>query len=242
VIPAIDLRDGRVVRLRQGDFDREQVFDDDPARIAQGFVDGGAAWIHVVDLDGARDGARPQAAVIAAIAGRVGDRVNLQVAGGLRTEEAVADALGSGAARVVIGTAALEQPELPGRLIDRHGADRIAVALDVRDGLAVGRGWVPGAPGVPWLDAVRRLDDEGIQTVVVTAIDRDGLLGGPDLDLLGAVIAEMSGLGFASGGVSSIDDLLACRDRGAAGAIVGQAIYTGAIDLPAAIGALSLEP
>ena len=180
--------------------------------------------------------------MIAAITVRVSGRAKLQVAGGLRNDEAVADALSSGAARVVVGTAALEQPEFAGRLVERHGADRIAVALDIRDGLAIGRGWVPGTPGTPVLDALDRLDRAGVRTFVVTAIARDGLLDGPDLELLGRAIAATSGQVIASGGVSSIADLEACRDHGAIGAIVGRAIYTGAIDLPAAIERLSQEP
>jgi phosphoribosylformimino-5-aminoimidazole carboxamide ribotide isomerase len=238
VIPAIDLRGGRVVRLRQGDFAQQEVFSDDPASVADTFVTAGARWIHVVDLDGAREGARLQAGSIAEIVDRVADRARIEVAGGLRDEASVGVVVSRGAARVVIGTAALEDATFVARLIEAHGPDRVAVALDIRDGVAVGHGWVPGAPGVLWQDAAVRLAGAGVRTFIVTAIERDGLLGGPDLELVGQVIAATEADVIASGGIGSIGDLEACRDRGAAGAIVGRAIYTGALDLGEAIRVL----
>ena len=160
ILPAIDLRGGRVVRLRQGDFSREQVYDDDPGAVAARFATAGAAWLHVVDLDGARVGEQRQADVIAVVADSVrATPVRIQVAGGLRTAAAVDAAIAAGADRVVIGTAALAADRLVGGVIERHGPDRIAVALDVRDGIAVGDGWVPGAAGEPVDEAVERLSD-----------------------------------------------------------------------------------
>jgi phosphoribosylformimino-5-aminoimidazole carboxamide ribotide isomerase len=241
IYPAIDLRAGRVVRLRQGDFAREQVYDDDPAAVARRFDEAGAAWIHIVDLDGARDGERRQVAAVDAIVraidhvGITGRGPRLQVAGGLRTADAVAAVLAAGVDRVVIGTAALRDPGFVAAAIVRHGADRIAVALDVRGGLAVGDGWVPGSQGLAVEDAIAALSDAGVRTFAVTAIDRDGLLEGPDLDLLGRV-RDASGADIvASGGVASIDDLLEIRRIGCRGAIVGRAIYDGRIDLAEAI-------
>ncbi len=238
LFPAIDLRGGRVVRLRQGDFDRETTYGHDPVATALGFAEAGATWLHVVDLDGARSGVPAQTGVIAALAHVLGGRIRLQVGGGLRDAASVASVLEAGAARAVVGTAALDDPGSAGRLIRRHGAERIAVALDVRDGLAVGQGWQAGARGRPVAEAAIRMTDEGAQTLIVTAIARDGLLGGPDLDLLGSLVALTSASVVASGGIGSVADLLATRAAGCRGAIVGRAVYEGRLDLAAALDAL----
>ena len=235
LLPAIDLRGGHVVRLAEGDFGRETVYGDDPAEFARSFAAAGARWIHVVDLDGARDGARLQTAVVARIVAAAGDGVSCEVAGGLRDENAVAAVLDAGAARAVLGTAALRDPDFAGRLVARFGERRIGIALDVREGLAVGQGWVPGAAGVPVVDALAALADRGVRTFIVTAIDRDGLLGGPDLELLGRVVDLGRGEIIASAGVSSLDDIAAVRSIGCVGAIVGRALYEGRLDLAAAL-------
>ena len=227
ILPAIDLRSGRVVRLRQGDFERETTYDADPAVVAVTFAGSGARWLHVVDLDGARSGARAHASVIAAIVGAVGDRVRVEVAGGLRDEEAVAEALAAGATRAVVGTRAIEEPAFAGRLIAAHGADRIAVAVDIRDGRAVGRGWTASDPGVDAEDAIRRSADQGVTTFEVTAIDRDGLLDGPDLVLYENLIRLDRGSIIASGGIATVADVRAARGIGCAGAIIGRALYEG---------------
>jgi len=237
LLPAIDLRGGRVVRLLRGDFARETVYADDPVAVAERFVDGGARWLHVVDLDGARDPAKRQLGLVAAIVAGVGDRARVEVAGGLRDERAVSSALAVGAARAVVGTAALADPTLAACLVKTHGTGRIAVALDVRDGMAVGHGWRTGAPGQPAADAMARLADVGVATFEVTAIDRDGTLAGPDLALLGALVGAGRGSVIASGGVSSTDDLRAVRALGCRGAIVGVALYEGRLTLEAAIAA-----
>lgn len=235
LLPAIDLRGGRVVRLREGDFARETVYGDDPVSVARSFADAGARWLHVVDLDGAREGRPVQAAIVARIVAAVGDRLACEVAGGLRDEEAVASALASGAARAVVGTAALREPLFAARIVGRHGPGRIVVALDVRDGLALGEGWRAGAPGVEAADALVALADAGVELFAATAIERDGLLGGPDLDLLGRLVAAGRGRIIASGGVATLADLRAVRDLGCVGAIVGRAIYEGELDLTEAI-------
>lgn len=235
ILPAIDLRGGRVVRLQQGDFERETAFSDDPVAVARGFVEAGARWLHVVDLDGARSGVPAHAAMIRDLLVAVGDRVAIEAAGGLRTEESVAAALAFGAARAVVGTAALRDPAFAGRLVAIHGPDRIAVALDIRDELALGDGWREGAAGIRAEDAIRTLADEGVTTFEATAIDRDGLLAGPDLELLGRLIGLGRGQVIASGGVSSVEDVRAVRRIGCAGAIVGRALYEGRLDLAEAI-------
>lgn len=237
ILPAIDLRGGRVVRLQQGDFARETAFSDDPVAVARDFAAAGARWLHVVDLDGARSGTPAHAQVIRSIVDAVGHRVAVEVAGGLRTSTAVAEAIAAGAARAVVGTAALRDPDFAGDLVRRHGADRIAVAIDVRDGLAVGEGWRSDAPGPAVASIVAALADVGITTFEVTAIERDGLLGGPDLGLLSGLIASSRGGVIASGGVASLDDIRAVAALGCAGAIVGRALYEGQLDLGAAIEA-----
>jgi phosphoribosylformimino-5-aminoimidazole carboxamide ribotide isomerase len=237
VIPAIDLRGGRVVRLERGDFDRETTFGDDPAEQARAFAGAGVRWIHVVDLDGARDGRPRQTAAVAAIVAAAGG-VAIEVAGGLRTAESVAAALDAGAARIVLGTVAITDPELVAQVVARHGPEAIAVALDVRDGQAVGGGWLEGSPARDVSTVIEGLAGVGVRTWIVTAIDRDGLLGGPDLELLAQVVAAGSATVIASGGVTTLDDLHAVRRIGCGGAIVGRAIYDGRLDLAGAIRAL----
>jgi phosphoribosylformimino-5-aminoimidazole carboxamide ribotide isomerase len=243
ILPAIDLRGGRVVRLRQGDFDRETAYPESPAETAGRFADAGARWLHVVDLDAARTGSPTNRIAIESIVAAVGDRVGVELAGGLRGADDVQAALESGATRAVIGTAALRDPAFAGRLVGSHGPDRIVVAIDVRDGRAVGHGWAPGAEGIDAAEAVMRLADLGVTTFEVTAIERDGLLGGPDLDLYEYLVAMGRGSIVASGGIASIADLGAVRDRGCSGAIVGRAIYEGRIELAEALTLIrSLEP
>ncbi|HEY8989355.1 MAG TPA: 1-(5-phosphoribosyl)-5-[(5-phosphoribosylamino)methylideneamino] imidazole-4-carboxamide isomerase [Candidatus Limnocylindrales bacterium] len=250
IFPAIDLRGGRVVRLREGDFGREDVYGDDPAETASAFAAAGARWIHVVDLEGAVAGESRQGTSVAAIlervrgvqpggAGRLEPPICVQVAGGIRTTEAVASALATGASRVVVGTAALRDPRWVATLVDAHGPERIAVALDIRNGEAVGDGWVAGAVGVPVGHAVMQLEAAGVRTFIATAIDRDGLLGGPDLALLEDLAGRTSAALIASGGIAHLDDLRAVRAIGCAGAIVGRALYEGAIDLAEALAAVS---
>jgi phosphoribosylformimino-5-aminoimidazole carboxamide ribotide isomerase len=235
LLPAIDLRAGKVVRLAQGDFGRETVHGDDPAAVARRFAEAGARWIHVVDLDGAREGARRQTDAVARIVEEAGSGVACEVAGGLRDEEAVAAAFDAGAARAVVGTAAVRDPDFVGRLVARWGGDRVAVALDVREGLAVGHGWAPGAGGLPVEKALERLAVVGARTFEVTSIERDGLLAGPDLELLDRLVGLGRGEIVASAGVASLQDIAAVRALGCSGAIVGRAIYEGRIDLTEAV-------
>lgn len=239
LLPAIDLRAGRVVRLRGGDFGAETVFSDDPAEVARGFAAAGADWLHIVDLDGARSGGPRQADSIGRIVAAVGEGVGCEVAGGLRDAEAIAAALGAGARRVVIGTATLLRPAFSAELVAAHGGDRIVVALDVRDGMAVGDAWQAGATGLPVEEALARLADEGVATFEVTAIARDGSMAGPDLELLERLVRLGRGRIIASGGIRSIDDLHAVRAIGCIGAIVGRALYDGSLDLRAAVIGLS---
>lgn len=235
ILPAIDLRGGRVVRLREGDFDRETSYSHDPAGVATAFADAGARWLHVVDLDAARTGRSVNGEAVAAIIAAVGKRVQLEVAGGLRDRTAVDAAISSGAARTVVGTAAIADPTFAAELIAVHGPDRIAVAIDVRDGQAIGHGWADRTIGVEARTAMDSLTAAGVTTFEVTAIDRDGLLGGPDVALYRRLVSATDAAVIASGGIATLDHLRELREIGCAGAIVGRAIYEGRIGIAEAL-------
>jgi phosphoribosylformimino-5-aminoimidazole carboxamide ribotide isomerase len=239
LLPAIDLIGGRIVRLEQGDFERETAFSTDPLAVATRFASGGVTWLHIVDLDGARSGLPAHREIVQTIVGTLGAVVRIDLAGGLRTLDAINEALADGVFRVVIGTAALRDPRIPAAAVAAHGSDRIAIALDVRGGLAIGEGWRHGAPGVHPDEAIRHLGDLGVTTFEVTSIARDGLLGGPDLALLGELVEVDRGRVIASGGVARIEDIEAVRRLGCAGAIVGRALYDGSLDLADAMVAAS---
>ena len=238
--PAIDLRGGRFVRLHQGDYGAETVYGDDPVSVARRFADAGAPWIHMVDLDAALTGSPRNRALVTAVASAVGVRV--QAGGGVRDDGAVEGLLAAGVARVVLGTAAMEDPALVSRVASRHPGC-IAVSLDARDGELAVRGWTRGA-GETVLEAVRRFDEVGVAALVVTDIGRDGTLGGPDLGGLARVLAATSVDVVASGGVGTLEDLRALgeldvRGRRLAGAIVGKALYEGRFTVEEALGVLT---
>jgi phosphoribosylformimino-5-aminoimidazole carboxamide ribotide isomerase len=229
--PAIDLRGGRCVRLAQGDYDAETVYGDDPVAVALQFADAGARWIHVVDLDAARTAVPVNRNVIGAIADAVAGRnVRVQSGGGVRSVEGAAALWAAGVARVVVGTAAVEDPDLVAALADRQPGG-VAVGLDTRDGEVAVRGWRAGS-GLGIDDVLGRLGHAGVAAVIVTDIGRDGMLAGPDVDGLAGVLAATDLDVIASGGVRSAADLaglagLRVGDRRLAGAIVGKAIYEG---------------
>jgi phosphoribosylformimino-5-aminoimidazole carboxamide ribotide isomerase len=239
--PAIDLRAGRAVRLEQGDFDRETVYDDDPASVARAFAAAGAEWIHVVDLDAARTGEPANLAVIETIAAAVPCRV--QVGGGVRSVEAAGALLLAGASRVVVGTAAVEHPELVEELCTLHPG-QIAVGLDARGQDVAVRGWVSGT-GVDLLALVERFSGVGLAALVVTEIGRDGMLVGPDVAQLAGVLAATTVPVIASGGVGSLGDLqaldgLRAGERRLGGVIVGKAIYEGRFSVAEALETLAV--
>lgn len=235
ILPAIDLRAGRVVRLRQGDFAQETAYSDDPAGVAGAFAEAGARWLHVVDLDAARTGQSVNGAAVAAIVSAVGARVRVELGGGLRDQAAVTAAFSAGAARAVIGTAVLHDPGFAREVVTAHGTDRVAAAIDVHDGRAVGHGWVASEAGVDAGIAIEQLVATGVTTFEVTAIDRDGLLDGPDLELYRRLVASTTASIIASGGIATIGDLRALREIGCAGAIVGRAIYEGRLTVAEAL-------
>jgi phosphoribosylformimino-5-aminoimidazole carboxamide ribotide isomerase len=237
--PSIDLRGGQVVRLHRGDFAAETVYGDDPVAVARAFAAVGTRWIHVVDLDAARTGERVNLAAVEAICAAVPCRI--QASGGVRSVEAGADLLAAGAARVVVGTGAIERPELVEELATIHPG-QVAVGLDARGREVAVRGWIDST-GEDLLEVAGQLETSGASALVVTEIGRDGTMSGPALDQLGAVLEVTSLPVIASGGVGALDDLVALRGlraggRALAGAIVGRAIYEGRFGVDEALAAV----
>jgi phosphoribosylformimino-5-aminoimidazole carboxamide ribotide isomerase len=231
VIPAIDLRAGRVVRLLQGDYDRETVFSDDPVATAERWVAAGATRLHLVDLDGAAAGCPVNRMAVRAIQAAVG--VPIQLGGGLRTIETVEAVIADGVDRAIVGTAAIEDPAFLREAGARFGG-RVALALDARDGVVAVRGWRE-ASGRTVAELARAAREAGVGWLVVTDIIHDGTHGGTNLATL-EVAQRESGLPvIAAGGIASLDHLREVRATGAAGAIVGRAIYDGTLDLRAAL-------
>lgn len=233
--PAIDIRGGRAVRLRKGDFDAETAYDADPLDAARRWVDGGAQWLHVVDLDGAKDGAQANAEHLRRIAGL---GVPVQTGGGLRTADAVAAAFASGVERVILGTAALEQPELVDELVARYGGSKIVVSLDGKGGFATTRGWVHTTEQTI-LSVAASLAERGVERIVFTDVNRDGMGEGTDLTGMQELLALDAIDVIASGGIgelADIQDLLDLQHPRLDGIIVGRALYEHAFTLPEALG------
>ena len=236
ILPAIDLRQGKVVRLNQGDFDRQTTFSDDPIAVAQGFVEAGATRIHVVDLDGALEGGPRQSELYTSIARSVS--VPIELGGGIRTGEDVGLALGVGIDRVVIGTAAIEDPGMVARAILEHGAERIVVGLDANEGKVAVAGWRE-TTDMDATDLMSTMVAVGVQRFVFTDIARDGTLTEPNFASVGKMIEHARTLGgvhiVASGGIGAIDHLRQLAELGAESTIVGSAIYRGTVNLREAI-------
>lgn len=231
--PAIDLRGGRAVRLRQGDYDRETVFDADPLDVARRFVAAGARRLHIVDLDGAREGLPRQVDLVARIAAVAG--VPIQIGGGIRTLEGVRRYAALGVARFVVGSIAVERPDLLAELAGEWPG-RVVLGLDARDGRVAVRGWRETS-AVTVADVIGRHVGLPLAAVVFTDIATDGMLGGPNLASLAAVIGATPLPVVASGGIATAADITAVARLGAAGCIVGRALYDGGLDLTAALGA-----
>jgi phosphoribosylformimino-5-aminoimidazole carboxamide ribotide isomerase len=234
VIPAIDLKGGRCVRLYQGDFDKVTVFSDDPAEMARRWEGEGAGRIHVVDLDGAKEGHPVNVAAISAILGAV--KVPVQAGGGIRTYEDVQRLLGLGVGRAVLGTAAIEDAGLVERLCRDFGREAIVVSVDARDGLVTTHGWQKGTT-VEAVALVRQMAALGVERFVYTDVSRDGTLTEPNFGAIGRLVKETGRRIIAAGGVSRVEHIARLAKAGVEGAIVGRALYTGDIDLKAAIRA-----
>jgi len=238
IFPAIDLKDGRCVRLTQGDFDTATIYNAEPEQQARQFAEAGATWLHLVDLDGARAGELQQFDVISRIAQKV--PIKLQVGGGIRSEATVEKLLKAGVNRVVIGSLAVKEPETVQGWLKRFGPEKIVLALDVlmkegSDPEILTHGWQSGSQKSLW-DVLQSYEASGLQTILCTDISRDGMLGGTNHALYKSMQERWPKLSvLASGGVSGLADLMKLAQLNVAGAIVGKAIYEGRVDLAAAI-------
>ena len=234
--PAIDLKDGMCVRLLKGDMDRATVFSDNPAAQAQAFVDQGCEWLHLVDLNGAFTGEAVNAAPVEEILKTV--NVPVQLGGGIRSVAAIERWLDKGVSRVILGTAAVENPELV-VYAARTFEGKIVVSIDARDGMVATRGWAEETD-VDATELARQFEDVGVDAIIYTDINRDGIMQGPNVAATAALANAVSIPVIASGGVSSIADLLALKECGATlnGVISGRALYDGAIDVAKAVALL----
>ncbi len=234
--PAIDLKDGQAVRLLRGEMDKATVFNDDPAAQAKAFVDAGCDWLHLVDLNGAFAGEPVNAAPVEAILAAC--NVPAQLGGGIRDMATIETWIDKGLARVILGTVAVENPDLV-REAAREFPGKVAVGIDARNGMVATKGWAEET-NVQVTDLARSFEDAGVAAIIYTDINRDGAMQGPNIEATAALARAVSIPVIASGGVSSLDDLIALRDCGVEldGAISGRALYDGAIDLAEAIRAL----
>jgi phosphoribosylformimino-5-aminoimidazole carboxamide ribotide isomerase len=224
LFPAIDIRGGKAVRLLQGDYERETSYDDDPVVAARRWVDGGARWLHIVDLDGARAGEPVNLDHVRRIVAAVS--VPVQLGGGLRDSKKVEEAISSGAERVVLGTAAVRDPEMAEAIAAAHG-DRVVASVDARSGKVAAEGWTEESE-LGATEVIAELSRRGLRRFVYTPVEVDGLMEGPDLDSLREVATATDGEVIYSGGVGSLDDLRAVAELGLGnveGVIVGRALY-----------------
>jgi phosphoribosylformimino-5-aminoimidazole carboxamide ribotide isomerase len=240
IIPAIDIVGGRCVRLAQGDYDRETVFADDPDEMAVRWRKAGATRIHVVDLDGAREGMPRNENVIRRAIDAAG--IPVQVGGGIRDVSTIDNYLRAGADRVALGTAAVKDQEMLADAVSRFG-ERIFVGVDARDGMVATDGWRETSE-MRALDLVSRLSELGVRRIFYTDISRDGMLGGPNFPAIKEVVGHVGGFAspmsvIASGGVSTVEHVVALKQIGVEGVIIGKALYTGALDLGEALDAIA---
>lgn len=236
ILPAIDLYEGKAVRLKRGEYDKITVYSDDPPALLKSFEQNGAAEVHVVDLEGARDGTTPNLALIRRM--KRSTSLIMEVGGGIRSMDTVNAYLeDAGVDRVILGTAAVTDPVFLEKAVQRYG-ERIAVGADIKDGCVAIRGWTEKSD----LDAFgfcRRMRDMGVKTLIVTDISRDGMLAGANLLLYEQLTAEFALNIIASGGVSSVSDIAALKGAKVYGAIIGKALYEGAVDLKELVEAAS---
>jgi len=235
--PAIDLRDGRCVRLAQGDFTRETIYGDDPATMAQRWVDAGAERLHLVDLDGARDGAAGNRESVRAILDAVD--VPCQLGGGIRNEETIQELLGLGLSRLIIGTLGVKQPAWFSQMCESY-PHKLALGLDARDGMVATDGWKSTSERSA-VELAQEMAALPLAAIIYTDIARDGTLSGPNIEALAEMIAAVDVPVIASGGIGSAADIAAVARIPAAGCIVGKALYEGTISLDEALAACRLD-
>lgn len=241
LIPAIDIRGGKCVRLTQGDPSRQTDYSDSPVQIAQQFADAGAEKIHVVDLDGAIEGESENQAVIRDIVDSVPAKIEL--GGGIRALEHIENWLTIGVHEVILGTVSVKEPEIVRTAVDAFGSQHVVVGVDARDGKVATHGWQK-VSGETATDFARKMEDMGVRRFIFTAIETDGMMTGPALDSLRAFAESTTAAVTASGGVRNIDDVLSLRDLESSGVdsvIAGKAIYEGELNVAEAIQLLSRE-
>ena len=231
ILPAIDIIDRKPVRLYQGDYAQKEIVGSSVMELAKNFEQSGAEYIHLVDLDGAKEGKRVNHEIILETAHALD--VPVEVGGGIRTMAQIESYLENGIDRVILGTSAMEDPQLLQDALRRYG-ERIAVGIDCRDGLVYGRGWLE-ASELHYITFAKQLEEMGVQTVIVTDISKDGTLSGPNTEMLAALKDQIGMRIIASGGIRSIEDIAALKQLGLYGAITGKAMYHGTLDLKAAI-------
>lgn len=231
IYPAIDLYEGKAVRLFKGDYAQMTVYDNDPAKTAAKFVDSGARCIHMVDLEGAKSGTTPNLGTICRVKEQTG--LFCQVGGGIRSMDTVKAYLNAGLDRVILGTAAVENPDFAKEAVDVYG-EKIAIGVDIRDGYVAVKGWTEKS-SLEAFEFCRQMESIGIRTLICTDISRDGAMQGPNDALYERLSRELGMQIIASGGVSSITDIKRLAEMKIHGAIVGKAYYTGAVDLKEAI-------
>lgn len=233
IIPAIDLIDGKAVRLQKGDYNKVTVYSEYPEKVAKYFYDCGARYLHVVDLDGAKSGKADNFEVIKNIVNASG--LSVEVGGGIRNMDMVDTYVKAGVDRIILGTAAITDPEFLRAAVEKYG-DKITVGVDIKDGMVAIKGWTE-VSAVSCEDFCRQLEALGVSSVICTDISKDGMMSGTNLELYRNLNSNFSINFIASGGVSTLEDIKALKTMNLFGAIVGKAIYTGAIDLKEAIEA-----
>ncbi len=231
IFPAIDLIDGKAVRLVRGDYSQMTVYHNQPLTVAQNFAKNGAKYLHVVDLEGARDGSTPNIETVKSLIDESG--LFVEIGGGIRSMETVKTYIDAGASRVIIGTAAVTAPDFLDRALDAYG-EKIAVGVDIRDGMVAIKGWTE-LSSLTCFDFCDTLEKKGVSTVICTDISKDGLLGGTNIALYKEMTKRFSLNITASGGVSSLEDVRTLTSMGLYGAILGKALYTGDLDLRLAL-------
>ena len=231
LLPAIDLKDGRCVRLKKGEFSTVSQVADSALRTAQAFADAGTKWVHMVDLDGARDGVRQNFPIIYEVIQQSG--LSVELGGGIKSELDVITIGEAGAGRIVIGSAAVTNPQVVEYAVKQYG-ERTAVGIDCLDGRVRTAGWEQDS-GVNYLDLARQMEEKGVKTLIFTDIATDGMLSGPSFDQLAALQKAVKCNIVASGGVTTLDDVKRLRDMGLYGAIIGKACYAGTLDLAEAV-------
>lgn len=231
LLPAIDMKDGQCVRLKKGEFSTVSQVADSAVDTARAFAQAGAKWVHMVDLDGARDGARQNFPFIDEVIQKSG--LSVELGGGIKTQDDVDAVAGAGVARLVIGSAAVTHPEVVDYALTRYGG-RVAVGIDCLNGRVRTSGWERDS-GLSGLELARKMEEKGVKTLIFTDIATDGMLSGPSFDQLAALQKTVSCNIVASGGVTTLDDVKRLRDMGLYGAIIGKAYYAGTLDLAEAV-------